>query len=289
MNSFDFELINSLNLSYPKLCKLASDNNIFVKNYSYSQLIELIYNKNKFSFKCFGIRLLENFQSPDNLPQILKIQRFWRTIHPHLNFILYPDLIINTFEPFTLSEISEIESDYQFTIYENEKLYMFDIRYLSDQSKQINPFTNSLLSKNDLFRLQTKIKSLKSNNIDLSIDQEMVSYKQLYKRKLQQLCCVINRLGFSDVDSLRLDMDFDQLFQFYIKMIYIWNVIVSDEFKQTFHEKIFNKTNILQYINANNLDTLRRLVIVDLEKMLLTNYPNDIKTQLVIYILIGLS
>lgn len=277
-------------LTYFELCKKCAENGIFVTGQNYKTLYSILCKINPY---CIDVNLSNQIITQYNkkiyISKIKQIQKWWRTAHPKINYELAS---INDVDPFSMEKIKDINKDYKFQFYEDGKLFIFDVRYLhkllKSENKLVNPYTGEQFDEQTLNRINDKLEGLKKADIELELDEEIITYSVYKKRELENICCIINRLGFSHFTSEWMSLTYFEMIAFYLKMAFMWNNPSFSGIRQSFGKELFGNIYLIKYIDISNTDTLSRMIISELKKMFIGSHDDDMKIQLVIYLLLGL-
>ena len=135
--------------------------------------------------------------------KITQLQNWWRRTRPQFDGLR---ISMNTVDPFSMIDICDIPKNYRITLYErqNKVIYTFDIRYLyiqmNNEGSLTNPFTQTKFNDISIKRVNDKVQWLKKHDIDVQLDDELLTDDQLLVRRYEQIVCKINRLGYTHVN-----------------------------------------------------------------------------------------
>jgi hypothetical protein len=226
--------------------------------------------------------------------KITQLQNWWRRTRPQFDGLR---ISMNTVDPFSMIDICDIPKNYRITLYErqNKVIYTFDIRYLyiqmNNEGSLTNPFTQTKFNDISIKRVNDKVQWLKKHDIDVQLDDELLTDDQLLVRRYEQIVCKINRLGYTHVNLDWLLMTCYKQTTLYCRLAYIWHSIVSDELKKVYEHmkpQLFNDLYLLRFTNGHDL-VVRQILISDLERMFDNSIEQSVQSQCVIYLLNGLN
>jgi len=201
--------------------------------YNYNFDINL---KNKQVILLFQNYILNNNKYISNLKSIIKIQNIFRQIKiKNINKLKGPGLFqscVNESDFYTFENKNKIKYDYFFSFQDEKKnIYFFDIRsfkllidnkFTSD-NKIINPYNRLPISIDILNKYNILIKYLKTKNISIEFEPEILSEEQLFNQNIIQIFQKIDKFGYNTSIEWFTKLSIFQLRKLWINLEDIWN------------------------------------------------------------------
>jgi hypothetical protein len=271
-----------------------------------------IKNRKHINLRCKNKALTEGFCSKHLknrivfiYPEIqqkaaILIQRIWKTYSlkqyysrqgpARNNFTLAN----NKSDIYTLEDLDTIPKVYFFSFHDSNKhIWAFDIRtlsYLCSKSKNTkNPYTQEILSKEILNKIDKRIDWLKKYKYTITYDNPSLTNEQMWNQKVLQVFNKMENLGFLFNSEWFHEMDKEDSILFYKNLYNIWNyrLQLSIQEKNSIIPG-FNRKKLFKYsieeLNDKEEKVLRKNNLQIIEQFLSSN-----NTLGAMYILMGLS
>lgn len=205
------------------------------KHYTNQQLSNMSQTKLKKKLKSFYNSILITRQ---NLPKIIILQKNIRKYHQLKKRIqniinhgpcYYERELCNNQEDFyTLESVDKIPSKYFFSFLDKNGFYYgFDIRslkeLLSNKEFPQNPYSTQLLIPQVIIRINTLIKKLKEQNIQLNIETPSLTHEQTQREKVINVFSSMDLLGYQTNICWFIGLDINEQKNLYRLLEDIWN------------------------------------------------------------------
>lgn len=162
---------------------------------------------------------------------VILIQRLWRKRSPFLKLfhqgpcISMRSLSNNSTELYSLESVESIHPLYFFSLVDNHKLWVFDIRSLAQMillgTLKENPYTREKLSQQIIQKIIGRISWLRSRGYIILYTGEL-TVEQAWRQKILDACMHLESFGFH-VSYEWLDMTLEQHINFYGTIYNLWN------------------------------------------------------------------
>uniref|UniRef100_A0A6C0B1D9 SAP domain-containing protein n=1 Tax=viral metagenome TaxID=1070528 RepID=A0A6C0B1D9_9ZZZZ len=180
-------------------------------------------------------------------------------------------------------------------------IYGFDIISLYNLIKKSdktvkNPYNRNQISKQVIKTLRTLIRISRILKIDIDIDiqETVVSYEKTLELKILDIFQHINALGNYSEPVWFTSLSRNQMIKFMRELIDIWSyrAQLSNEVKRNIcppNGDPFRNINFAYLHNEESIDNIKKSILVVLEKMVNTGVNNDSKTLGAYYVLSALT
>ena len=237
IQTFINNYINIFNTSQKNSVTLIKKNIILAKYilqyYNYNFDVNL---KNKEVILLFQNYILNNSKYISNLKNIIKIQNIFRQKKiENINKLKGPGLFqscVNENDFYTFENKNKIKYDYFFSFQDEKKnIYFFDIRSFkllmdnkfTSNNKIINPYNRLPISMDILNKYNILIKYLKTKNISIEFEPEILSEEQLFNQNIIQIFQKIDKFGYNTSIEWFTKLSTFQLRKLWINLEDIWN------------------------------------------------------------------
>lgn len=218
-----------------KLDKLIKKNIILAKYilqyYNYNFDVNLKKNEVVILFKQY---ITENNKYILNLQNIIKIQNIFRQkIIKNINKLKGPGLFlscVNDSDFYTFDEKNKIKYNYFFSFQDEKKnIYFFDIRSFKllidnkTNNNVINPYNRLDISIEIINNYNKLVKYLKTKNISIDFEPEILSDEQIFNQNIIQIFQKIDKFGYNTSIEWFTKLTIYQLRKLWIQLEDIWN------------------------------------------------------------------
>ena len=270
-NLFNEKDINIFMIKYINICDIdTKKSDLFLKKnivlvkyilqyYNYNFNINL---KNKDVIIFFKNYILDNIKYKYELKNIIKIQSIIRRKNIYrINNLKGPGLTsicVNDSDFYTFEEKKYIKYDYFFSFKdEKNSIYFFDIRsfkLLLDNhinNNIINPYNRLEISLNIIHKYNKLIKNLKTRNISIDFEPEILSEEQLFNQIIIKIFQKIDTFGYNTSIEWFTHLSIFQLRKLWVQLEDIWNYRSN--------LSLTEKNNIVQQIKSQPFSKFKLL------------------------------
>ena len=244
---------------------------------------------------------------------IERLRRSYKTIHyynKHINTVIFIqkkikqqicNKCVNIEDFYTLDKLTDIEPIYFFSYVDHKNFrYGFDIRSLKKlmTKSSINPYTRFDIPKNIIVKMNNKIKTLETMQINTTIEVPIyLSEKQRIKNKVIDLFEKIdslNILSFGSDINWFIKLNFNSLKKLYRAMEDIWNyrvqISMGEKCKIVPTNNIFQyNINYIQNLLPENKNILKTIILDEMNKLVTWGIDIENKKTGSYYVLIALT
>jgi len=240
--------------------------------------------------------------------KIVKIQSIFRgkILRKYLSLhgpaLFKRDICNNHTDFFTMEDMKDLKYN-QFISYKDEDgfIYGFDMVSLYNlilKSSAKNPYNRKNLPDSLLQNIKTIIRLSKIFNIDVNVEIKSIineiTHEKSTELRILELFQNIDALGNYSNPIWFQSLSRNQLFRFVIELRDIWNyrAQLTHDIKRSVcppHGEPFHHLNINYIRIENDLDKVKRAILVVLEKLVNTGIDQDSKTLGAYYILSALT
>lgn len=206
----------------------------------------------------------------------------------------------NTTELYSLDDLTKIPSIFFFSFADtNKHIWGFDIRtltYICSKSKQVkNPYTQELLSKEILKKIDIRVSYLKQKKYPIIYENSSFTSEQLWNQKVLDIFNKIEELGYIVNSDWFHELDKEDQINFYKKIYDIWSYRLELTHKQKSSiVPAYNsmKTKLFKYMPnevAEKDERLLKKCNIQIIEQLVTSSSDKTQRSLgAMYVLMGL-
>lgn len=321
-NLFNEKDINIFMINYINICDIdTKKSQLFLKKnivlvkyilqyYNYNFNINL---KNKDVIIFFKNYILDNSKYKYELKNIIKLQSIIRRKNIYrINNLKGPgwaSMCVNDSDFYTFEEKKYIKYDYFFSFKdEKNSIYFFDIRsfkLLLDNhinNNIINPYNRLEISLDIIHKYNKLIKNLKTRNISIDFEPEILSEEQLFNQIIIKIFQKIDTFGYNTSIEWFTHLSIFQLRKLWVQLEDIWNyrsnlsLNEKNNIVQQIKSQPFSKFKLLNtkyfYDNNNKLINKKKLqeAILDDFNIFLSSGINESSSNIgCLYVLTALG